>query len=73
MLIIVGVNNRLGELGGLIKEDFVPSDGAIGFPIWIVAIFAIGSLGYVRSLKPVSNAFLVLVMIGLILSNRGFC
>lgn len=72
MLIVVGFNNKLPELGRLIKEDFVPTDGASSFQLWIIAIFVVGSLGYIRSFKPVANAFLVLIIITLFLSNRGF-
>jgi len=41
-----------------------------------VAIVAIGSVGYVRALRPLSRAFLVLVLVGLVLregktSNAG--
>lgn len=72
LLVVVGINNKMGDLGALVKEDFAPSDGATAFHIWIVAIFVAGSLGYIRSFKPVANAFLVLIVISLFLSNRGF-
>lgn len=72
LLIAAGVNNKLPVLTALIKEDFRPTDGSPGFHIWIIAIVFAGSLGYVQSLKGVANGFLVLIMLGLILSNRGF-
>ena len=72
LLIVVGINDKMSELGGLIKEDFQPSGNTPGFHIWIIAIFVTGSLGYIREFKPVANAFLVLIILGLILSNRGF-
>lgn len=72
LLIVVAVNDKMGELGGLIKEDFQPTGNTPGFHVWIIAIFVAGSLGYVRAFKPVANAFLLLIVIGLILSNRGF-
>jgi hypothetical protein len=72
LLIVVGFNNKLGELGNLLKEDFSPSDGSSSFQVWIIAIFVVGSLGYIRSFRPVANAFLVLIVISLFLSNRGF-
>lgn len=72
LFIWAGFNNRLGELASLIKEDFSPTDGSRGFAVWVVAIFAIGAIGYYRPAKPLSNAFLLLVVVSLILSNRGF-
>ncbi len=72
LLIVVAVNNKMSDLTGLIKEDFKTSNGVPGFHIWIVAIFVTGALGYVKSLRPVANAFLVLIIVSLILSNKGF-
>lgn len=69
-LIVVALNDKMKELGSLAKDDF--SLGKGGFVPWIVAIFVIGSLGYAKSFKPVANAFLFLVIIVMLLSNRGF-
>lgn len=72
MLVIVGLNNKLSELGDLIKEDFSPTTNTPSFAVWLLAIFAVGAVGYVKELKPLSNAFLVLVVLAMLLSNRGF-
>jgi len=72
LLIVVAVNNKMSDLSDLVKDDFRSSNGTPGFHIWIVAIFVMGALGYVKSFKPVANAFLVLIIISLILSNKGF-
>lgn len=72
MLIVTAINNKLPELRRLVGEDFAPSDGSAGFHIWILAIFVAGAVGYVKELKPVANAFIVLILVGIILSNRGF-
>jgi len=72
LLIIVAVNDKMGELSGLIKDDFKSSSGVPGFHIWIAAIFVTGSLGYIKAMRPVANAFLVLIIVSLVLSNRGF-
>lgn len=73
MLIVVGINNKLPELGSLIKEDFAPSQaGVTPFQIWIIAIFAIGAIGYYKPAKPLSNSFLALVVLVMVLSNKGF-
>lgn len=72
LLVVVGINNKISELVGLVKEDFRPTENVAGFHIWILAIFVAGSLGYIKQLKPVANAFLVLILVGLLLSNEGF-
>lgn len=72
MLIITALNNKMPQLGTLIKEDFQPSQGDPGFVPWIIAIFVIGALGYIKPLKPISIAFLTLIMLVMFLSNGGF-
>lgn len=72
LLIVAGINNKIPELVGLLKEDFRPTDGSEPFHVWIIAIAVTGALGYVKPLKGFSNAFLALIVIAMVLSNRGF-
>lgn len=72
MLVVVGINNKIPDLAGLLKEDFRPTENVAGFHVWIIAIFVAGSLGYIKEFKPVANAFLALIIIALLLSNKGF-
>lgn len=71
-LVVVALNDKLPEFGALVKDDFMPSNGSPGFSSWIIAVFVIGSLGYVKTFKPVANSFLALVVIVMFISNRGF-
>lgn len=52
-----------------IKSDFT---GPNNFIYWGIALFLIGAAGYYKPLKPLSNAFLGLVVLVLFISNRGF-
>lgn len=52
-----------------LKDDFT---GPNNFIYWGLALFLIGALGYYKPLKPLSNAFLGLVILVLFISNRGF-
>jgi hypothetical protein len=52
-----------------IKSDFT---GPNNFVYWVIALFIVGSTGYYKPLKPLSNAFLGLVILVLFVSNRGF-
>jgi uncharacterized membrane protein HdeD (DUF308 family) len=72
LLIAAGINNKIGNLKDLITEDFRPSGSIPGFHVWVIAIIAAGSLGYIKAFKPFANAFLVLIFVGLLLSNKGF-
>ena len=52
-----------------LKEDFT---GPNNFLYWGIALWLIGAAGYYKPLKPLSNAFLGLVILVLFISNRGF-
>lgn len=52
-----------------LKDDFT---GPNNFLYWGIALFIIGAVGYYKPLKPLSTAFMTLVIIVLFLSNRGF-
>lgn len=69
LLIVSAVRGKTDSLYVLIKNDFTGTDS---FVPWIISIFFIGALGYVPSIRPITNAFLVLVIIVLFLSNGGF-
>jgi hypothetical protein len=71
MLIVIGINNKIPEFLALIREDFRPTENVAGFHVWIISIVGVGALGYVKELRPLANAFLVLIVISLILSNKG--
>lgn len=72
LLIAAGINNKTKELGGLIGEAMRPSDGSPSFMAWILALLLVGSLGYVAQFKPVANALIALILVVLLLSNKGF-
>ncbi len=53
-------------LWGLLKADLT---GQNNFIFWLVAILVIGAVGYIPKLKPVSVAFLTLVVLVLFLAK----
>lgn len=69
LMIVVAIRNTQGQLGTLLVGDFT---GMPNFLYWIVAIFIIGAIGYVDELKAPSDAMLALVILAILLSNRGF-
>jgi len=65
-LLTVAVRNTQDVFVQLIKGDFT---GPGNFFWWIAAIVLIGAIGFVPKLKPVSDAFLVLILLALILTR----
>jgi hypothetical protein len=72
VLVTAGVRNTTSDLFTLVKGDFSTANGQESFLSWLVAILIVGSLGYIEELKPLSRAFLVLLIVVLFLSNGGF-
>lgn len=72
VLLISGVKNTQDTLFTTVHNDFVGQDN---FIYWFVAIIIIGAVGYIPKLKPISTAFLALVIVVLFLkkgSASGF-
>jgi hypothetical protein len=63
-LIIVTARNTQATFTDRVANDF---KGPGNFFYWIVAIVIIGAVGYVPKLKPVSDIFLVLVLLAVFL------
>jgi hypothetical protein len=68
ILISAAVNNTAGELGTQLQGDLLGTDG---FVTWIVAIGALGALGYVPQLRTTSRYMILLLLVVLVLRNGG--
>ena len=68
LLTVAGARGTNGALFTLLKGDFT---GQRSFIWWALSILLIGSLGYIKETRTLANAFLALVLIVLILANRG--
>lgn len=69
ILIISGVKNTHRSLGQSLVEDFT---GPGNFFYWVGAIGAVGVVGYWDKARPVSHAFIVLILVAMVLANQGF-
>ncbi len=71
-LLVAGVRNTAGPasspgtLFSLVHGDLTGPDN---FAYWFIAIILIGAIGYIPKLKPLSTAFLVLVVVVLFLKK----
>lgn len=63
VLIVAAIRGTQGVLFSALGQD-VP-----GFVVWGAALFAVGAIGYVPGLKPVSRGLLALVIIVIVLRN----
>lgn len=63
ILIVAAFRNSQGSLFTALYED-VPA-----FMTWAAAIFAIGAVGFIPGLKPVSRGILALVLVVIVLRN----
>lgn len=68
VLFVAGIRGTNGTLWTLVKSDFT---GSNNFLLWIAAIAIVGGAGYIKPLKPLSIAFMTLLLVVLVLSNKG--
>lgn len=63
VLIVAAIRDTQGDLFAAIRDDVT------AFGVWAAAIIAIGLLGFIPGLKPVSRALLGLVIVVLFVNN----
>lgn len=63
ILVVTAIRDTQGSLFSALGTD-VP-----GFVVWAAAIIAIGAIGFIPGLKPVSKGLLALVLIVIVLRN----
>lgn len=67
--LLAGYHGNAKTLFNLLGGEF---QGTPSFGKWMLAILVVGGVGYIKPIKPISDAFLVLVLVVLFLSNKGF-
>lgn len=68
IFMVTAVRGTQGDLFKLLKEDFA---GTNNFFVWVLAIVIIVLAGNIRQIKPISDAFLGLVILVIIVANYG--
>ena len=69
ILVVTGVKNTHKQLGAQIISDFT---GPNNFFYWFAAIGAVGALGASETFRPLSRAFMALIIIAMVIRNGGF-
>jgi hypothetical protein len=68
LLIVAGVRGKTSDLFSLVKSDFT---GQPNYFEWMVAIFLVGAIGYIKQLSTISRMFMFIVAAGLLYKNKG--
>ena len=68
-LVAAAMRNTQSRLGQLLSGDLT---GPNNFFYWIAAISIIGAVGYIPGAQKISRAFLLLVLVVMIMSDKGF-
>ena len=69
IMIVTAVLNTYAAFGAQVVADFT---GPKSFIVWILALGSVGALGYINDFRQFSHYFMALILISMILSNRGF-
>jgi len=68
VMLVAGLRGTHKDLWELVKGDFTDQGG---FITWVAAIAVVGGMGYIPKLRPLSIAFMTLLLLVLVLSNGG--
>lgn len=80
ILIITSAQSTHKAFGTQVLKDFTNGSGCApmsgqyqdcGFAWWVAAIVAVGALGYIEQFKGFSRAFMVLIIVSMVIANRG--
>lgn len=69
LMVVTGAKGTYAQFGSQVAGDFT---GDHNFTYWLVAIGAVGSVGYIEALRGFSRMFMALILIAMVLSNKGF-
>lgn len=69
LMIVTGARGTYAQFGSQVASDFT---GSQPFTYWLAAIGAVGSIGYIDALRTFSRLFLTLILVSMVLANKGF-
>ncbi len=67
VMVVSGAKNTYKQLGAELISDFT---GEGNFIWWVVAIGAVGSIGYYKPAKGFSSAFMALIVVSMLLAQQ---
>ena len=69
LMIVTGARGTYSQFGSMVAGEF---QGKNSFLYFAAAIGGVGAIGYIDALKTFSRLFLILILIGIVVSNKGF-
>lgn len=73
LMVITGARGTYAQFGAQVASEFTAQPGGgPSFTTWLLAIGAVGALGYIPTLQIISRWLMALVVISLFLSQKGF-
>ncbi len=69
LMIVTGAKGTYAQFGAQVAKDFT---GPQPFTYWIAAIGAVGAVGYIEALRVPSRMFMALLILAMVLANKGF-
>lgn len=67
---MTAINNTWQAFGNQIYKDLFSESG--GFVYWAAGLTIVGLIGYIPSLKKPSDLFMILIILAMLLQNKGF-
>lgn len=71
IVILAAIKGTYKELGSELVDDFKGTTGSVGYMYWVSSIAVVGALGYYAPMQRFSRMFMVLILLGMVLANRG--
>jgi hypothetical protein len=71
MAVVSALKGTYTQLGQELVTDLQGSVGSTGYIYWVSSIVAIGAIGYYTPAQRFSRAFMILILVGMVLSNQG--
>lgn len=69
LMVVTGGRGTYQQFGSMVANEFV---GTPNFTYWIVALGAVGAIGYIDAFRTMSRLLMTLIIIVLFLSQKGF-
>lgn len=69
LMIVTGARGTYAQFGSQVAADFT---GSQPFTYWLAAIGSVGAIGYIDALRTFSRLFLTLILVSMVLANKGF-
>ncbi len=70
VIFVTALNGTFRQFGSQVYKDLFTNSPP--FILWAAALVVVGLIGYIPKVKKPADWFMVLIIIGIILSNKGF-